>query len=85
MDKQESAIELEIIKGEQSIIHDYFEDKFNYDTSEITEEHFDVLENMIYSTIQRTTNLKGFLNKITGITIKHDLQSLYIKAYNHVK
>lgn len=85
MDKQESAIELEIIKGEQSIIHDYFEDKFNYDTSEIAKEHFDELENMIYSTIQRITNLKGFLNKVTGITIKHDLQSLYIKAYSHVK
>lgn len=85
MNKQESAIEIEIIKGEQSIIHDYFEEKFDYTKSEISREHFDVLENMIYSTIQRTTNLRGFLNKITGITIKYDLQSLYIKAYNHTK
>lgn len=83
MDKQESTIELEIIKGEQSIIHDYFEDKFNYDTSEIAKEHFDELENMIYSTIQRTLNLKGFINKIVGIAIKYDLQSLYVKAYHH--
>ena len=36
MDKYESAIEIEVIKGEQSVIHDYFEDKFNYSTSEIS-------------------------------------------------
>ena len=85
MNKKESAVEVEIIKGEQSIIHDYFEEKFDYNKSEISREHFGVLENMIYSTIQRTTNLKGFLNKLVGITIKYDLQSLYIKAYNHTK
>ena len=85
MNKKESAVELEVIKGEQAIIHDFFEEKFDYGISEISQKDFETLEGMIYSTIQRTLNLKGFLNKIVGITIKYDLQSLYIKAYNHTK
>ena len=83
MDKKESAVELEAIKELQHSIHDFFEEKFDYGISEISQKDFETLESMIYSTIQRTLNLKGFLNKIAGIAIKHDLQSLYVKAYHH--
>ena len=85
MNKKESAVELEVIKRERKIIHDYFEDKFDYGESKISSPHFSVLENMIFSTIERITNLTGFLNKIEGITIKYDLQSIYVKAYSHIK
>lgn len=85
MNKKESAVELEVIKGEQAAIHDFFEEKFDYGISEISQKDFETLEGMIYYTIQRTLNLKGFINKIAGIAIKHDLQSLYIKAYHHKK
>ena len=81
MDKQESAIELEIIKGEQKIIHNYFQQKFNHKDSSIAKSDFNKLEHMIYNTIERISTISGFTNKIQGIAIKYDLQSLYLKAY----
>lgn len=85
MDKKESGMELEIIRGEQQIIQEYFEDVFDYDKNEIDKDDFDELEYMIYGTIQRTLPLKGFSNRFWGIAIKHDLQSLYLKAYQAKK
>lgn len=83
MNKKESAIELEIIRGEQKIIHDYFEEHFDYEKDEIGEYEFHTLENMIFTTCQKTLSLKGFSNKFWGLVVKYDLQSLYMKAWSH--
>lgn len=81
MDKQESTVELEVIKELQHSTHVFFENVYDYEKNEIEGVNFDLLESMIYSVIQRTLNLKGFRNRFWGIAIKHDLQSLYLKAY----
>lgn len=83
MNKKESAIELEIIRGEQKIIQDYFEEHFDYKKGEIGEHEFYTLERMVLATCQRTLALTGFSNKFWGITIKYDLHSLYLKAWRH--
>lgn len=83
MDKKESAIELEIIRGEQKIIHDYFEEHFDYEKDEIGEYEFHTLEKMIFTTCQKTLSLKGFSNKFWGLVVKYDLQSLYMKAWRY--
>lgn len=83
MNKKESAIELEIIREEQKIIQDYFEDHFDYEKDVIGEYEFNTLEKMIFTTCQKTLSLKGFSNKFWGIVVKYDLQSLYMKAWRY--
>ena len=53
MDKQESAVELEVIKELQHSTHVFFENVYDYEKNEIERVNFDLLESMIYSVIQR--------------------------------
>lgn len=85
MDKKESAIELEVIRGEQKIIIDFFEERYNFDTKVIKYEDFLELEHMVYRTIAKIQTLKGFTNKFWGTVIKYDLQSVYMKALSSIE
>ena len=81
MDKQESKQELVIIKREEQEILELFEKVYNRKKRNIREVDFDVLEAWIFRTIERTKYLKGIRNRFIGLTIKSNLQSVYLKAY----
>jgi hypothetical protein len=81
MNKQESKQELEIIQREEKEILELFDNTYNRRKRSIREVNFDTLEAWIFRTIERIKCLKGIRNRFVGLTIKSNLQSVYLKAY----
>ena len=81
MNKQESKQELKIIKREEQEILELFDNTYDRKKRSIKEINFDILESWVFRTIERTKCLKGIRNRFVGLTIKSNLQSVYLKAY----
>ena len=81
MNKQESKQELKIIKREEQEILELFDNTYDRKKRSIKEINFDTLEAWVFRTIERTKYLKGIRNRFVGLTIKSNLQSVYLKAY----
>lgn len=81
MDKEQSSRELIIILQEEREIINFFSDAYNKKEKSINETNFDTLESWVFRTIERIKCLKGIRNRFVGLTIKSNLQSVYLKAY----
>src|SRR5699024_11339579 len=79
MNKQESNQELKIIKREEQEILELFDNTYDRKKRSIKEINFDTLESWVFRTIERTKCLKGIRNRFVGLTIKSNLQSVYLK------